>query len=87
LTASLTEAQEFVAEHPDEAAAIFAPYSTAKPAQLAAMLRSHTHHHHPVGAELKAEIAAYAEELKLVNVLKPRTDPQKVADRVYADVT
>jgi NitT/TauT family transport system substrate-binding protein len=87
LTASLTEAQEFVADNPDEAAAIFAPYSKAPPAQLAAMLHSHTHHHHPVGAELKAEIAAYAVELKLVNVLKPSTDPQKFADRVYADAT
>jgi len=86
LTAALTEAQEWVAENPDEAAAIFAPYSTAKPEQLAAMLRSHTHHHHPVGAELKREIALYAEELKLVQVLKPDTDPGCFSDRVYADV-
>jgi NitT/TauT family transport system substrate-binding protein len=86
LTAALAEAQEIVADDPDEAAAIFAPYTTAKPAQLAAMLRSHTHHHHPSGAVLKAEIAAYAEELKLIGVLKPRTDPQRFADRVYGDV-
>jgi NitT/TauT family transport system substrate-binding protein len=86
LTAALTEAQEWVAENPDDAAAIFAPYSTAKPEQLAAMLRSHTHHHHPTGAELKQEIALYAQELKLVQVLKPGTDPTRFSDRVYADV-
>jgi NitT/TauT family transport system substrate-binding protein len=86
LTVALAEAQEFVADEPDEAAAIFAPYTTAKPAQLAAMLRSHTHHHHPSGAALKAEIADYAAELKLIGVLKPRTDPQRFAERVYGDV-
>ncbi|MGI4940731.1 MAG: ABC transporter substrate-binding protein [Janthinobacterium lividum] len=86
LTASLLEAQEWVAMNPDAAAAIFAPYSPAKPEQLAAMLRSHTHHHHPAGAALTAEIALYAQELKEVQVLKPRTDPRRFAERVTADV-
>jgi NitT/TauT family transport system substrate-binding protein len=86
LTASLVEAQEWVAENPDDAAAIFAPYTTAKTEQLAPMLRSHTHHHHPVGAELKQELALYAEELKLVQVLKQGTDPGRFSDRIYADV-
>jgi NitT/TauT family transport system substrate-binding protein len=54
--------------------------------RLAAMLRSHTHRHHPIGPELKKKIALYADELKLVNVIKPRTDANRFADRVYIDV-
>jgi NitT/TauT family transport system substrate-binding protein len=53
---------------------------------LAAMLRSHTHHHHPIGADLKKQIALYTDELKLVNVIKPSTDANRFADRVYVDV-
>jgi NitT/TauT family transport system substrate-binding protein len=86
LTQAVLEAQEIVSADPDGAAQIFAKYSTAKPEQLAAMLRSHTHNHHPAGADLKTEIALYAEELKLVSVMKPRTDTAKFADRVFADV-
>ncbi len=72
ITEAILEAQEFVAANPDEAAAIFAPYSpVAKPDQLAAMLRSHTHNHHPIGADLRQEIAAYVEELKAISVIKP----------------
>jgi NitT/TauT family transport system substrate-binding protein len=87
LTAALGEAQEFVTHHPDEAAAIFAPYSKAPTDQLAAMLRSHTHQHHPMGDLLKQEIAAYAQDLKTVQVLKAGTDPQKFAERVYANAS
>jgi NitT/TauT family transport system substrate-binding protein len=87
ITESLLEAQEFVFANPDEAAAIFAPYSpVAKPDQLAAMLRSHTHDHHPVGADLRAEIAAYVEELKAISVIMPSTNPDRFSAKVYADV-
>jgi NitT/TauT family transport system substrate-binding protein len=86
LTQALLDAQEFVANNPDDAAALFAQYSPVPTAQLAAMLRSHTHHHHPVGAMLKQEIAAYTDELKLVQVIKPSTSTAKFADKVYADV-
>jgi NitT/TauT family transport system substrate-binding protein len=87
LTAALMEAQEFIAANPDEAAEIYAPYSAAaKPAQLAAMLRSHTHHEHPAGDTLKQQLTAYADELKLVNVLKPSTDTAKFANKIYAAV-
>ena len=86
LTASLLQAQEFVAANPDESAALFAQYSPTPVAQLAAMLRSHTHHNHPVGPELKQQIADYAEELKLVHVMRDRTDTARFADKVYADV-
>jgi NitT/TauT family transport system substrate-binding protein len=50
------------------------------------MLRSHTHGDHPSGDLLKSQIAAYAEDLKLVRVLRPATNPQRFADKVFADV-
>jgi NitT/TauT family transport system substrate-binding protein len=86
LVQALIEAQLWVAANPDEAAAIFAPFAKASPAQLAAMLRSHTHAHNPLGADLRDQIAAYAGELKTIAVLRPGTDPQRYAARVTADV-
>ena len=67
--------------------AIFAGFNKAATAeQLAAMLRSHTHHHHPVDGGLKQEIALYAQELKQAAVLKASTDPAQFADRVCVDI-
>jgi len=87
VTEALLEAQEFVAANPDEAAAIFAPYDpAAKPEQLAAMLRSHTHNHHPVGADLRQELAAYVDELKAISVIRPSTNAERFSDKVYANV-
>ena len=54
--------------------------------QLAAMLRSHTHHHHPVDGALKQEISLYAQELKQAAVFKQSTDPAQFADRVCVDI-
>jgi NitT/TauT family transport system substrate-binding protein len=66
---------------------VYAGYGGKGPLDdLAAMLASHTHHNHPVGAALKQQIVLYAHELKQVNVLKRSTEPMKFADRVYADV-
>ena len=50
------------------------------------MLRSHTHHHHPVDGDLKREVALYAQELKQAAVFKSSTDTAQFADRVCADV-
>jgi NitT/TauT family transport system substrate-binding protein len=86
LTQAIIEAQEFVAENPDEAARIFSPYSKVPVATLAAMLRSHTHHHHPIGPALQDEIALYINELKDIQVIKPSTNASKLASKVYADV-
>jgi NitT/TauT family transport system substrate-binding protein len=87
LTEAIIEAQEFVSENPEETARIFAPYSPiAKPDQLAAMLRSHTHGHHPIGQDLKQEIALYIDELKGISVIKPSTNSERFSDKVYADV-
>jgi NitT/TauT family transport system substrate-binding protein len=87
LTEAVLEAQEFVLANPEETARIFAPNSpVAKPEQLAEMLRSHTHGHHPMGSDLKQEIALYIEELKGISVIKPSTNSAKFADKVYANV-
>ncbi|MDR3529395.1 MAG: ABC transporter substrate-binding protein [Rhodopila sp.] len=87
ITEAIREAQEFVSANPDEAAAIFAPNApSAKPEQLAAILRSHTHGHHPIGADLRQEIALYTEELKAISVMKPSTNPDRFSAKVYADV-
>jgi len=86
LVQALLGAQQWVAANPDGAAEVFAPYAKAPAAQLAAMLRSHTHQHNPVGADLRDQIAAYAGELKQVYVLKPGTDPAKYAERVTVDL-
>ena len=87
VTAALMDAQEWVAENPDAAAAIFAGFTKVATAdQLAPMLRSHTHHHHPVDGDLKKEVALYAQELKQASVFKSSTDPAKFAERVCADV-
>ena len=87
VTAALMEAQEWVAQNPDKAAEIFASYNKIAPAeQMAAMLRSHTHHHHPVDGALKQEIALYAQDMKQAGVFKQSTDPTQFSERVCADV-
>jgi NitT/TauT family transport system substrate-binding protein len=87
VTAALMDAQDWVAENPDAAAAIFASFTKVATAdQLAPMLRSHTHHHHPVGGDLKKEVGLYAQELKQASVFKSSTDPAQFAERVCADV-
>jgi len=87
LTQSLLEASEWTANNTQEAAEIFASYSPKIPvSELTAMLDSHTRHHHPANADLKQELAAYTDDLKLVQVIRPTTDSQKFAEKIYANV-
>jgi NitT/TauT family transport system substrate-binding protein len=88
ITQALLDAAMFTWQNPDKAAASFQPYApkTASLQDLQAMVRYHTHHHHPVGAELKRELKAYADDLKSVSVFKPSTDTAKFAERIYVDV-
>jgi NitT/TauT family transport system substrate-binding protein len=88
VTQALLDAAMFSAQNPDQAAASFQPYApkTASLDDLQAMVRYHTHRHHPVGAVLKQELKAYADDLKLVSVFKPGTDTTKFAERVCVDV-
>ncbi|WP_245431009.1 ABC transporter substrate-binding protein [Rhodoplanes roseus] len=87
LTASLLEAATHVAANPTDAAEIFAPYTPKVPVtELAAMLRSHTHDHHPAGEALRKEIVRIVADLKRASVLKGSTDPERFATRVVANV-
>jgi NitT/TauT family transport system substrate-binding protein len=87
ITRAVIAAQDFAAAHPAEAAATLTPFATKVTLEdLTQLVRAHTHHHHPTGAALKQELAAYAEELKLVSVLKPSFDTARYADRIHADV-
>ncbi|MBR1191781.1 ABC transporter substrate-binding protein [Bradyrhizobium sp. AUGA SZCCT0160] len=88
ITQALLDAAMFTAQNPDVAAASFQPYApkTASLQDLQAMVRYHTHHHHPVGEVLKRELKAYADDLKSVSVFKASTDTAKFAERIYVDV-
>jgi len=88
LVTGLLEASTLAANDPLTTAQVY--YDTYRPKSsvedLVAMLKSHTHHHHPLGDALKRELALYAEELKSVQVLKRSTDPVQFAERIYGDV-
>lgn len=87
LTRSILDGAEWVAEKPADAAAVYAQYgSRASIEDLTAMLKTHKHHNHPVGVELKRQLQLYTDELKAVNVIKKSTDAAKFADRIYTDV-
>jgi NitT/TauT family transport system substrate-binding protein len=88
LTQALLDAAMFVAQNPEKAALSFKAYAPkdATEADLQAMVRYHTHHHHPVGDVLKRELKTYADDLKTVSVFKPSTDTAKFAERIYANV-
>jgi NitT/TauT family transport system substrate-binding protein len=88
VTQALLDAAMFVSQNPDKAAKSFLPYApkNASEEDIQAMVRYHTHHHHPVGAELKRELKIYADDLKSVSVFKPGTDTTKFAERIYVDV-
>ena len=53
---------------------------------LGTMPRTQDHRHSPIGTDLKAQLALYADELKLVQVFKPNTNTQRFAEKIYADV-
>jgi sulfonate transport system substrate-binding protein len=88
LTQALLDAAMFTAQNPDKAAKSFLPYApkNATEEDILAMVRYHTHHHHPTGDQLKRELKLYADDLKLVSVFKPSTDTAKFAEKIYADV-
>lgn len=87
-TTSLLEAAALSAKDPRATAEVY--FNAYKPKSgiedLTAMVSYHTHNHAPVGEALKQEIVLYADELKRVQVLKPSTDSQKFAERIFGDV-
>ena len=88
VTQALIDAATFTVQNPDQAAKSYQPYApkTATLEDLQAMVRYHTHRHHPTGEALKRELQDYAEDLKTVSVFKPSTNTAKFAERIYADV-
>jgi NitT/TauT family transport system substrate-binding protein len=87
LTNAIRDASIHVAANPDDAAEVFAQYTPKVPvADLATMLRSHTHGHHPSGEALRREVIKITSDLKRASIIKPGTDPVKLANRVVVDV-
>ena len=87
LVRSIVQASDFVHENPAESARIFARYSPGVSADdLQALLGTLTHQHHPTGTSLRDEVEFYARDFRSVGVLKPSTDPRRLADFVSVDV-
>jgi len=88
LTVALLEAQDWTLARPRDAAAAFLPQAPRGRTieDLVGVLTDQTHDHRPTGADLKTEIALYAQELRDINIFRRSTDPQQFADRVHADV-
>jgi NitT/TauT family transport system substrate-binding protein len=87
LTHAIRDAAHHVAEQPDDAAEVFSKYTPkVAVADLAAMLRSHTHSHHPAGEALRREVLKIATDLKRASIIRPNTDLVKLANRVVIDV-
>jgi NitT/TauT family transport system substrate-binding protein len=83
------EAHEYTANHPDEVAKWYV--DNLKPAglseaDLTIILGHLVFHNHPVGQPLVDQIRIAAEDLKLVNVLDPTTDPKELAERVTVNI-
>lgn len=87
LVRSIVQASDFVADHPQETAEIFHKHAPKVSSEdLQALLRTLTHHHHPVDHDLLKEIEFYANDFRVAGVLKPSTDPARFAQHVYTDV-
>lgn len=87
-TANL-EIHEYTANHPDEVAKWY--LENLKPAGLSEedltnVLRPLVFHNHPIGKELVNQIQASIEDLKLVKVIDPSTDPADLAKRSTIDI-
>jgi NitT/TauT family transport system substrate-binding protein len=83
------ELHEYTANHPDEVAQWY--FDTLKPAglslaDLTEILSKLVYHEHPIGQPLVDQIHLAAEDLKLVKVLEPTTDPKAFADRVTVNL-
>lgn len=88
LARALLEAGHWGHRNVDKAVEYFLPNAPnrADNAQLAAMLRSHTHGDQPLGDVFREQIRLYAEELKTIEVFRPNTDAARYAQRVVVDL-
>jgi NitT/TauT family transport system substrate-binding protein len=55
-------------------------------AELTEILGSFVNHNHPIGQPLVDQIRQTSEDLKLVKVLDPTTDPKAFAERVTVNL-
>ena len=83
------EVHEYTANHPDEVAKWY--FETLKPAglteaELTEILGALVYHNHPIGQALVDQIRTTSEDLKLVKVLDPTTDPKEFAERVTVNL-
>ncbi len=86
LVRAINEASDFISDNPNETARIFQPYTKASLEDVRYVLGTLTHRNHPTGLNLQKEVEFYARDFKLVNVLKPSTDPARFAKHVVVDV-
>ncbi|GHU00516.1 ABC transporter substrate-binding protein [Betaproteobacteria bacterium] len=87
LARSLVEAYEWASANLVESAKIFHKY-TANISQdeLGALYKTLNLHNHPIGTDLRDDIAFYAQDFKGLGVLKAGTDPKKFADHIFVQV-
>jgi NitT/TauT family transport system substrate-binding protein len=83
------EVHDYTANHPDEVAKWY--FETLNPAGLSEqdpteILGKFVYHNHPIGQALTDQIRITAEDLKLVKVLEPSTDPKAFAERVTVNL-
>ena len=83
------EVHEYTANHPDEVAQWY--FDNLKPpglsvADLTEILGTLVYHDHPIGQALVDQIRITSEDLKLVKVLDPTTDPKAFAKRVTVNL-
>ena len=83
------EVHEYTANHPDEVAKWY--FENLKPAglteaTLTEILGSLVYHDHPIGQALIDQIRITSEDLKLVKVLEPSTDPKAFAERITVNL-
>ena len=83
------EVHEYTANHPDEVAQWY--FDALKPAGLSVadlteILGGLFYHDHPIGQALIDQIRITSEDLKLVKVLDPTTDPKAFAERITVNL-
>jgi len=83
------EVHEYTANHPDEVAKWY--FDALKPAGLSVedlteILGDLVYHDHPIGQALVDQIRITSEDLKLVKVLDPTTDPKAFAERITVNL-
>jgi len=89
LVEAIVQASEICVGDPMQVARAFARYGAVKaPVEdIAAVLRMQTHHMHPLGHDLEAEVAFYAAQLKTIGVMSADLDPEAFAHGIVDDVT